>query len=72
MAGMPKNAEFATWDQTNQGSAGGPDECTGASALVRAGQNGRMPPSTYLPHPSAKFTVEEQLQLVHGFLATSR
>lgn len=62
---------FSTWGQPSQGGEGGRGERVGASQLVRAVQNGSMPPSIYLlPRPSARLTADEQQQLVQGFLAT--
>jgi Haem-binding domain len=62
---------FSTWGQPQQGGEGGRGERPGASQLVRAMQNGSMPPSIYLlPRPSARLTADEQQQLVQGFLAT--
>ncbi len=58
---------FSTWGQptTRRGEGSNPRE------LVRAVQNGSMPPAIYLPlHPSASLTPAEQQQLVQGFLAT--
>jgi len=58
---------FSTWGQPT----GGRGERTNARELVRAVQDGSMPPAIYLPlHPSAQLTAAEQQQLVAGFMAT--
>ena len=58
---------FSTWGQptTGRGEGNNPRE------IVRAVQNGSMPPAIYLPlHPSANLTDAERQQLAQGFLAT--
>jgi len=58
---------FSTWGQPTSGRG----ERTNARELVRAVQDGSMPPAIYLPlHPSARLTAAEQQQLVAGFMAT--
>jgi hypothetical protein len=60
---------FSTWGQPTTGRGRG--EGNNPREIVRAVQNGSMPPAIYLPpHPAANLTPAEQQQLVQGFLAT--
>ena len=62
---------FSTWGQPTQGGEGGGRRAPDAQELVRAVQNGSMPPAIYLPpHPEANLTPQEKQQLIQGFLAT--
>jgi hypothetical protein len=62
---------FSTWGQPTTGGEGGRNRPVRTEELVRAIQNGSMPPSIYLPlHPAANLTPEEQQQLVQGFFNT--
>jgi hypothetical protein len=59
---------FSTWGQPSQG---GRRRAPDAQELVRAVQDGSMPPAIYLPpHPEANLTPREKQQLIQGFLAT--
>ncbi len=58
---------FSTWGQPTSGRGEG----TNVRDLVRAVQDGSMPPAIYLPlHPAAQLTADEQQHLVAGFQAT--
>ncbi len=59
---------FSTWGQPTAGE-GGRSRPVQVNEVVRAIQNGSMPPAIYYPtHPSANLTPPEQQQLVQGFL----
>ena len=62
---------FSTWGTPSQSSGEFRREGTNVREMVRAVENGSMPPAIYLPlHPAARLTPAEQQQLVQGFLAT--
>ncbi len=60
---------FSTWGQPTTGGEGGRGRPVRVDEVVRAVENGSMPPAIYLPtHPAANLTPQERQQLVQGFL----